>query len=266
MASSGQVSFRRALGLGIQMSLLCLVWIHLYTPWRANRYLSFPCKLRLPPPSTPPPPFPPLFPLNSNIPFPSPSYLVLRMEYRRILCTFLHHSPAHIITASTRQVLSALLTHCYNPEGLSRSLVATITQELSVLNEEHGYGLSIEEVQNYWFSITLDYQPTHPSSSQTAYDPSSINNDTTGILPFNVALPSSPPTHTETRDEPPFRNPRPVAHHPNQKVDLLLANAYNIVVFTWMTDFLLYRTCFQFPFLPSISTPPPKFGLPLDTS
>jgi hypothetical protein len=174
------------------------------------------------------------------------STLTLLMEYQRILCTFLHHSPSHI-SQSTHQVLPALLSHCYNPEGLSRSIVATIARELNSLNEELQYGLSIEEVQNYWFAIALDYQPAAPASghgSPSLSTPVEIRNTPDPNHTGRIHLPTEPNAYQFDAGHlnGAFSHSPMVARHLNPKVDQLLATAYNNVIFTWITDFLLYRT------------------------
>jgi hypothetical protein len=168
------------------------------------------------------------------------------MEYQRILCTFLHHSPSQI-SQSTHQVLPALLSHCYNPEGLSRSIVATIARELTSLNEDLQYGLSIEEVQNYWFAIALDYQPAAPVSGpgpSSLSTPVEIRNTPDPIHTARIHSPTEANAHHIDIGHlnGAFSHSLMVAHHLNPKVDQLLATAYNNVIFTWITDFLLYRT------------------------
>lgn len=165
------------------------------------------------------------------------------MEYQRILCSFLHHSPTHI-SQSTRQVLPALLAHCYNPEGLSRSIVATIAREIISLNDEMGYGLSVDEVQNYWFAITPDYQPGDPSVGHSLSSSQNITNINNSETIEHHQDPTAPNvSHTDARDgQGAFSHSSAIPHHPNPNVDLLLATAYNNVIFTWITDFLLYRT------------------------
>ena len=94
------------------------------------------------------------------------------MDQQRILCTYLNHAPTGYLTPSTLQVIPTLIHHAHNPEGLARSLVATINRHLFVLQDSLSlHDLDIEHVQNYWSNISMmdcleGESPEEPSDSR----------------------------------------------------------------------------------------------------
>jgi hypothetical protein len=186
------------------------------------------------------------------------------MESQRILTTYLALcSPPALLSPSTRQVVHTLLAHSYNPDGLARYLIAQINLEMGRLNVMHGYGLAIEDVQNYWsglLAVPLN-PPAHPphvdatttgSSSTTTHNPEHHHHQRhhSARHPFHPYAPASAARRLSTASSTRLTSSSATttsgsastsAPHPNPNVDKLLAEAYNNVTFTWITDFLLYR-------------------------
>ncbi|PVF92568.1 hypothetical protein CPB86DRAFT_801901 [Serendipita vermifera] len=165
------------------------------------------------------------------------------MESQRILTTYLVHcSPPALLSPSTRQVVHTLLSHSYNPEGLARYLIAQINMEMARLNVQHGYGLVIEDVQTYWSGLLAVPPAAHPETSSTPTHSTPSHSHRHVRHPFHPYAPATarrPSTASSTR-LPTASSGSSGAPHANPNVDKLLAEAYNNVTFTWITDFLLY--------------------------
>jgi hypothetical protein len=167
----------------------------------------------------------------------------MQMEYRRILCAYLAHTPNHI-REHNRQVLNALLANCYSTEDLARDIVASINRQIRCIIDEERSGLNAEDVVNYWYEVaaaSLSPSATSVSFFATAqgYHASSTPRRSNH---FGSSFGSQTSSAGASSSGHPTPEPHSTArHHENPNVDRILSQAYNDVTFAWTTDFLLYR-------------------------
>lgn len=190
----------------------------------------------------------------------------MQMEYKRILCAYLDHTP-NGIRDPNRQILMTLLANCYSAEDLARDIVASIIRQVRSIVEEERSDLSPDVIVNYWYEVAAtSHSPSATSTSfhaiAQAYHASSTPRRNNRISPSFGSIPGTSGLLTGSGHSDPQPTPKPTArHHENPDVDRILSQAYNDIGFTWTTDFLLYRESIfispRFCVCPLFSTFPP---------